>query len=104
MIAQQDIAAALAHVPTWWNKDKESKHNAIFVIPPATAQDIFAAVGEAKPEYEQVAYHGQVIFWSAPLKTFSRTRWAKVTGTAAYRSITIRNANTAIKLAAWPKS
>jgi len=56
-------------------------------------------VGEIKPEYEQVDVYGPVIFWSAPMKTFSRTRWSKVVGSAAYGSITIRNANTALKLA-----
>lgn len=93
------LVEAMANAPAWWNNDKDSKHNAIFVIPPATAADIAAHVGEIKPEYEQVGVYGQVIFWSAPIKTFSRTRWSRVVGTAAYSSVTIRNANTALKLA-----
>lgn len=99
ILSADELVEALDHVPDWWNNDKESKHNAIFVIPPASVQDIFREVGESKPEYESVDYFGQVIFWSAPLKTFSRTRWSKVVGSSVYSSITIRNANTAIKLA-----
>lgn len=53
----------------------------------------------AKPDYEKVAYHDRVIFWSAPIKAFSKTRWSKVVQTSAYDKITIRNANTAKKLA-----
>lgn len=99
ILSAADLAEALEHAPEWWGRDKDSKHNAIFVIPPASAQEIFQEVGETKPEYEKAGYFGRVIFWSAPLKTFSRTRWSRVVGSAVYGSITIRNANTAIKLA-----
>lgn len=89
---------ALAHVPEWWDKDIASKHNAIFVIAPANADSIIESVGQSKPDYEQVSAYGRIIFWSAPLKTFSRTRWSKIVSTSAYGSVTIRNANTAKKL------
>lgn len=58
-----------------------------------------AEVGEAKPDYENVAAVHPIIFWSAPIKTFGRTRYSKIVGTKAYQSITIRNANTTLKLA-----
>lgn len=98
VISADDLSAALDHAPSWWDQDKDSKHNAILVIPPATADEVFQAVGEIKPEYEKAEYYGSVIFWTAPLKTFSRTRWSKVVGLSVYKSITIRNANTVKKL------
>lgn len=98
VISGVELQSALEHAPAWWDKDPESKHNAIFVIAPATAKEIMKAVGEAKPEYEKVADKGNVIFWSAPIKTFSRTRWIGIVGTSAYKDVTIRNANTAKKL------
>lgn len=98
VMAEPDLADMLAHAPGWWGDGSEAKHNAIFVIAPADAGAVIEAVGEAKPEYEQIAIWGQLIFWSAPLKTFSRTRWAKVSATPAYESITIRNLNTTKKL------
>lgn len=98
VVSSEQLRQALTHAPTWWDKDPASKHNAIFVIAPAKAEQIMRAVGEAKPEYERVASHGGVIFWSAPLSTFGRSRWAKIVGTTAYRDITIRNANTTKKL------
>ena len=98
VISSQQLRQALEHAPVWWDQDPASKHNAIFVIAPAKAEQVMAAVGDAKPEYEQVASHGNVIFWSAPIKTFGRSRWAKIVGTVAYRDVTIRNANTAKKL------
>jgi len=98
VLSAEALADALAHAPAWWGADAESKHNAIFVMPPATAESVAGEVGAIKPEYESVASHGRVIFWSAPLKTFSRTRWSKIVGTPAYSRVTIRNANTAKKL------
>jgi glutamate synthase domain-containing protein 1 len=60
--------------------------------------EVFKEVGEIKPEYEKVGYYGRVIFWSAPVETFSRTRWSKIVGSSVYGSITIRNANTINKI------
>lgn len=101
IISGTELREALAHAPDWWNSDPDSKHNAIFVIPPMTAEEVFALVGEIKPEYEKQAYHGNVIFWSAPTATFSRAQWSKMAHHAAVRNtITARNANTALKLAA----
>ena len=98
VLPASEVHDAFSHAPRWWGSDLESKHNAIFVIAPARAEDVIREVGETKPEYENVAVHGQVIFWSAPLATFSRTRWSKIVGTASYHKITIRNFNTTKKL------
>ena len=98
VISQNNLAAALDNAPSWWDNGPESKHNAIFIIAPATTPEIMEQIGELKPEYELIGSHGQVIFWSAPVATFSRTRLSKIITTSAYRKITIRNANTTKKL------
>ena len=99
VISRADYLRALAEAPKWWNKDAASKHNTLFVIPPKTTNDIVQEVGQTKPEYEYIKAAKNVIFWSAPLKTFGRTRYGKVAGTTAYQFITVRNANTTIKIA-----
>lgn len=99
IISAAELAQALANAPGWWNRDKETKHNAMFVIAPNTAQDILEEMGEIKPEYEKIAFHGKLIFWSAPLATFSRTKYGTMASKAAYQKVTIRNANTTRKLA-----
>lgn len=98
VITADSLLAAVRHAPSWWNVG-DAKHNAIFVIPPKKAADIITVVGAAKPEYEQVAAYDPIIFWSAPLESFSRTRYSKIVGTEAYQWVTIRNANTTLKLA-----
>jgi uncharacterized protein (DUF1697 family) len=64
-----------------------------------TAEEVCKQVGDIKPEYEQIACYGKVIFWSAPITTFSRTRLTKIVhDKIVNNSITVRNANTALKL------
>lgn len=99
VISAESLKKALENAPAWWDCDSLSKHNAIFVISPTTAKDLIEEVGQLKPEYEKADFHGQVIFWSAPVSTFSHTRWATVISTSAAKHVTIRNANTAKKLA-----
>ena len=98
VITASELAEALAQAPEWWGRTPGDRHNAIFAISPATAQSVTAEVGDIKPEYEQLAWHGQLIFWSAPMKTFSRTRWGTVSKLPIYQQITIRGRNTALKL------
>jgi len=98
VISANDLREALDHAPVWWDKHSDSKHNAIFVIAPANCDSVLASVGELKPEYERISHYGRMIFWSAPLETFSRTRWSKIVSTSVYDSVTIRNANTVKKL------
>ncbi|WP_042348605.1 DUF1697 domain-containing protein [Bacillus massiliigorillae] len=98
ILSVKDLSDTLENAPAWWNIDKESINYAIFVIPPVRVEEVFAGVGEAKPEYEKVAHRGSVIFWSAPLKTFSRARWSKIASSSVNNNVTIRNANTVNKL------
>jgi len=97
VISAQELSDALDHAPKWWDTDTESKHNAFFVIPPATAESLIESVGDENPEYARVSHYGQVIFWSAPIKTFTRTSWSKAISSKVYYNITVRNSNTTKK-------
>ena len=99
IISFPDLVSAINHAPVWWGTEEGSSHNALFVIHPATAEEITKQVG-IEPEYEKIEHYGKIIFWSAQIKTYSRTRWSKIVGTPIYKSVTVRNANTARKLAA----
>ena len=99
IITASELQETLSNVPKWWGENTEAKHNAIFVIAPMTAVQVCKHIGEFKPEYESIACCGEVIFWSAPLETFSRTRLTKVVSEKMlYNAITVRNANTTKKL------
>lgn len=98
VVSAKELTDTVKHAPAWWGIDKESLNHAIFLIPPIGVEEVFTAVGEAKSEYEQVAYHGDVIFWSAPLKTFSKSRWSKIASSSVNDNVTIRNASTVNKV------
>ena len=98
IISENTLEDTLAHIPSWWDNDKEFVHNAIFLIPPTTVEFILEKIGETNPEFELVSHHESVIFWSAPRATFSRTKMTKMTSTSDYNKFTVRNANTTKKL------
>lgn len=102
VLTQDELARALGHAPEWWDAPCETQaiHQVIFLIAPTTVAQVQKAVGEAKPAYEQVAFFENVIFWSAPRATLSRTRWYKIASSPANNKVTIRNASTAKKLLA----
>jgi uncharacterized protein (DUF1697 family) len=99
VISTADLIEAVNHAPPWWNNDPEFSHNAAFVLPPATAAEVIAEAGEIKPEYEKRDRFGRVIFWSVRKAVISRTRWSRIVSIkSAYGHMTVRNANTAMKL------
>lgn len=100
IISLKELAETLDHAPKWWDKSSEIEviHQAIFLIPPTNIEEVYKAVGEAKPEYEQVDYYENVIFWSAPRATLSKTRWYKIPSSSVNNKVTIRNASTTKKL------
>lgn len=80
ILSLNELSEALDNAPEWWDiySDDEVIHQVIFLIPPITIEEVYRAVGEAKPEYEKVDYFKNMIFWSAPRATLSKTRWYKV--------------------------
>jgi len=94
------LGDTVANAPSWWNQDPDSRHNAIFVIPPLTPAKVCAQIGQTDPEIELISWYGPVIFWSAPRATSGRSRLSRiVTRKDIYNLVTIRNANTTLKLA-----
>lgn len=98
LISAAELAEALARAPVWWDADADAKHNALFLMAPLRAEAVIDAASAAKPAYERLACHGRVIFWSAPIQTFSHARWSEIVSTTTRESITIRSANTVKKL------
>lgn len=100
IISLEELMEALNNAPRWWGEkcDKEIIHQAIFLISPITVEEVYKAVGNAKPKYEKVDYYGNIIFWSAPRETLSKTRWYKIASSSVNNNVTIRSANTTKKL------
>ena len=99
VLPPNELSDILAHAPDWWDtEDKDIYNNMIFVIPPTSVEEVYGAIGEAKPEYEQVGHYKNAIFWSFTRKHYSKTQWIKTASTSVNDKVTIRNANTVKKL------
>ena len=101
VLSAKELAETLENAPVWWGTgNKEIYDNAIFVIPPTKVDEVLKTVGEAKPEYEKIHTYGNMIFWSASLQHFNKTRWSKIASSSINNQVTVRNANTTRKLLA----
>lgn len=98
IVTAEEMTETIHQAPTWWDTDSSMRHNALFIIHPAAAEEVLSEIGDIRDELEKVAYVGNVIFWSTSLEKYGRTRYSKIVGTKAYQQVTIRNANTTRKL------
>jgi uncharacterized protein (DUF1697 family) len=86
--------------PRWWGKDAGWKHNMIIMIGPADIAETIKAIGELKPDIERVSPGRGVIYQSISWDQFGRTTSGKIASNPIYKKMTVRNYNTATKLAA----
>lgn len=84
--------------PEWWGVDNNSRHNALFVIPPVTGELIMSQIGELNPEIEKCDVSDQILFWEVKNDYYSKSKYSKILGKSYYSSLTVRNANTFNKL------
>ena len=98
IISAENLQAALKNAPAWWTNDASLRHDAFFVLPPVTAQEIMAQVGDINPLCEKIGFYGQVIFWTVSRDELAKSKWRKIASTPAFSKVTVRNANTTKKL------
>ena len=99
IMTSSDLEDILKNAPEWWGTDnKEIYDHLIFIIPPATYDDVYSALGNPN-EYEKIQEYQNNIFWSYRLKDYRKTNWWSKTASVDIRhSITIRSANTMKKI------
>lgn len=85
--------------PDSWGKNLEWKHNIFVMIPPYSMNQVIRAIGPLKPGIESLVPGRGVVYQGVSLKEFGRTTTAKIASNPVYKKMTVRNANTAIKLA-----
>jgi uncharacterized protein (DUF1697 family) len=99
ILSANDLASAIGSAPAWWNGDpKEVRNEALFVIPPTTAEEVLREIQKKTPNVDKFAISGQVIFWTLPRESYTKSVVPKIIGTPIYRRVTIRSATTARKL------
>ncbi|MDO5573531.1 MAG: DUF1697 domain-containing protein [bacterium] len=100
IISTKALKEILDHAPDWWgDESKEIYDNLIFIMAPATYEEVYNEIGEPKRELEQIENYRDTIFWSFSRKDYAKTNWWSKTASADIGSrLTIRTANTVRKL------
>lgn len=59
VLPQEELADTLRHAPDWWGtEDPEVYDNLIFILPPASFQDVYREIGAPKEGLEQIRDYG----------------------------------------------
>ena len=97
---QDEIEEVVKNSPEWWGTcDKNVYDNLIFIIPPATFDEIYTTVGEPSKDIDKIKEYKNHIFWSFDLKNYRKSNWwIKTASTNIKDKITIRTANTIKKV------
>lgn len=101
VISKDELQTVLNNAPDWWNSEsKEIYDNLIFIMPPATVEDVFSELGEPNKDFEKVKDYKATVFWSFSRKDYRKTNWWSKTASANIsKKLTIRTANTVKKIA-----
>jgi uncharacterized protein (DUF1697 family) len=99
VFAENEWREIVSGAPKSWGKSKDWKHNLLALLPGTKTADVIEAIGALKAEIEVVTAGRGVIYQSLSIESFGRTTSGKLSGHPIYRRITVRNINTARKLA-----
>jgi uncharacterized protein (DUF1697 family) len=92
----RDIVEA---APDWWGVDKTWKHNILIMIKPSTMEEVMSAFDGLKEDIESVQAGKGVVYQSVCFAKFGSAKSGKLAANPVYKKMTIRNYNTATKLA-----
>ena len=82
---------------TWDPADTSMRHNVLFLTDRVRAEEVVdPATLVAGIEALKVGDH--VLYWSAPLRTLTRTTMVKLSSRPVYREMTVRNLRTTLRL------
>lgn len=100
VISKEKLEDILQNAPEWWGDEKKEIYdNLIFIMPPATFDEVWGEIGEPKEELEKIKEYREAVFWSFSRKDYQKTNWWPKTASANISSkLTIRTANTVRKI------
>ena len=97
VISINNYAKIVASAPKNWGTD-DYRSDALFLIPPLTAQEVIDAVGPIDNDFEWLDVGDGVVFWTLRKTHITRGRLTKIIGGDVYKQVTIRGSSTTRKL------
>lgn len=98
VFSREEWRAIIKAAPDWWGVDKGWKHNMLIMIKPFVMDKVVQAIGQLKPGIELMVAGNGILYQSVSFKMFGRATTGKLASNPVYKSMTIRNYNTATKL------
>ena len=98
VISSRQLSEIVSAMPDKWGSDASWKYNTLFLLPPCSQDDVLTAIGELKPDIEQLIPAKGAILQSVEFSSFGRSRTGKLSALPVYKRITVRNYNTTMKL------
>lgn len=84
-------------LPEDWKNDGDTKCDVLFLGEEIDREALMAEIG-AKPQIDTVIYTPGAILWSVAKRNVTKSGLMKLAGSSLYKSMTVRNVNTARKL------
>lgn len=99
VFTDQQWVRIVAAAPEWWGARDDWKHNILIMIPPHTAEEAAQPIGQVKPDIESLSVGEGVLYQSVSWAAFGKSVTGKLAASPVYKHMTVRNYNTAHKLA-----
>jgi uncharacterized protein (DUF1697 family) len=100
MFTKDEWLNVIESAPSWWGKDDLYKHNILICVKPDETQAIVSQIGELRPEVESLKAGEGVLYQSILISAIGKgVTGNKLIANSVYSSLTVRNYNTATKLA-----
>jgi len=98
VVNAQRMQAIAQAIPAAWQNDTTQKSDVMYLLPDIDVPEIIDSVGY-KPDIETIIYVPGALLCNVERTKQSRASLLKLMGTPLYKRMTIRNVNTARKLA-----
>lgn len=96
----EEYLAMIEAAPQTWGADDKSRHNLFALLDPTELDAIVAEIGELRPGIESLDAGRGVLYQSMEIASVGKAATgSKLVGKPVYKRITVRNYNTAQKLA-----
>ena len=95
---KQEIKKIADAIPKTWQNDEEQKTDVAYLFTNADSEDIIDVL-PVKKEFVDLRYVGGAIVWNVKRKDVNKSQLVKMISHKAYKSMTVRNVNTARYLA-----
>ena len=95
--SQQEIAAICKKMPREWVTDKIMRTDVMFLWDDADTPEMIAAI-PVNPKVDRLLHLKGALIWNVTRKDYGKSKVPKMVGSAFYKNMTARNANTTRKL------